>query len=89
MMDIDIRGDRTCDLPVTSSLQDELLNRKAFLPLKETLVVNIAIHIYFPVRFFLSLLFDFSIYHFHHFPADLPQRGGGHARIYFFFFTVL
>lgn len=32
-MDIDIHGDRTCDLPVISLLQDELLNYSVALPL--------------------------------------------------------
>lgn len=61
-MDIDIRRDRTCDLPVTSLLQDELLNRQAALPLKETSAVNNAIHISVPSEaFFLA----FTICFFH------------------------
>ena len=62
MMDIDIRGDRTRDLPIPSLLQDELWNRKAFLPLKETLAANIVIHIYRPGRIF----FPVSIVWFFH-----------------------
>ena len=68
-MAIDIRGDRTCDLPVTSLLLGELLNHGAALPLKETLAVDAAIHICPHVTLFFSaftlvfFFFFFSIIH--------------------------
>lgn len=74
LMDIDIRGDRTCDLPVTSLLQDELLNHKASLPLKEILLVNIAIHILSPVHFF-SCLFNLIFPSILLFPGDFRVKG--------------
>lgn len=43
LMLIDMRGDRWRDLPLTSGFHHELLNRKASLPLKEMIAVNILI----------------------------------------------
>ena len=80
-MAIDIRGDRTCDLPVTSLLLGELLlNHGAALPLKETLAVDAAIHICPHVTLFFSaftLVFFFFFFHNSYiFLGDLSQSRG-------------
>ena len=92
-MAIDIRGDRTCDLPVTSLLLGELLNHGAALPLKETLAVDAAIHICPHVTLFFSaftLVFFFFFHNSYIFLGDLSQSRGDVAnspvnRLCFFF----
>lgn len=73
-MDIDIRGDRTCDLPVTSLLQDELLNRMAALPLKETLVWILR-SIFGPWWVFLSA-FTIGFFHISYIFQGIYLRAG-------------